>query len=179
MELIDVIDEDGNPTGTVKPRKSVHRDGDLHRTVHVWLLTSRKEVLLQKRAKTKSTHPGLWDMACAGHITHGETSLEASVKEIEEELGIQINPEDIRFLFSIKSRHIHHGGVKTDYELHDVYLVKKDIPLSFFTLQIDEVEAVKYIPIADFRKKVFNRDSDLVPHFEEFEKICAILGVPV
>jgi len=40
MELIDILDEQGNPTGQVKPQPDVHRDGDWHKTVHLWILNS-------------------------------------------------------------------------------------------------------------------------------------------
>lgn len=176
MEMLDVLDENGEPTGVVKARGMVHRDGDLHRTVHVWLLNSRKEVLLQKRAADKKTHPGLWDMACAGHIAHGETSLETAGKEFAEELGILIPLSDLRYVFSVRSRHVHRGGRITDNELHDVYLVRKDIPLSDFRIQKEEVEDVAYLPLDEFCRKVAGKDPSLVPHFEEFETMCRLLS---
>ncbi len=176
MECVDVLDEQGEPTGEVKARKAVHRSGELHRTVHVWIMNDRREVLLQKRAQSKNTHPGLWDMACAGHIVHGDTSLETAVKEIQEELGVDIPESDIAYLFSIRSRYSHRHGRTVDYELHDVYLVNKNIPLTCFTLQAEEVEAVRYVSLADFHRMVLSKDPGLVPHFEEFEKICQLLS---
>lgn len=176
MEFVDVLDENGEPTGEVKARKAVHRSGELHRTVHIWIMNSRKEVLLQRRAKTKNTHPGLWDMACAGHITHGDTSLETAEKEIEEELGVHIPPSEIRYLFSIGSCYSHRGGLMTDNELHDVYLVLKDIPLSEFVIQAEEVEDIKYMSLDEFRLKTQAKDPGLVPHFAEFEKMCLLLS---
>lgn len=176
MELVDVLDENGEPTGEVKARKAVHRSGELHRTVHVWIMNSQKEVLLQKRAQRKNTHPGLWDMACAGHIVHGDTSLETAVKEIREELGVDIPPSDITYIFSIRSRYVHNSGRTVDYELHDVYGVRMDIPLSAFVLQAEEVEAVRYVGLADFQRMVLAKDPGLVPHFEEFETICRLFS---
>lgn len=175
MEFVDVLDENGNMTGVVKPRKAVHRSGELHRTVHVWIMNSHHELLLQKRAKTKNTHPGLWDMACAGHITHGDTSLETAEKEIAEELGIHIPSSEIRFLFSVRSSYSHYGSLLIDNELHDVYLVLKDIPLSDFVIQTEEVEDIMYMTLSDFRNKVQAKDPGLVPHFDEFEKMCQLL----
>ena len=39
----------GLPTGRTKERAAVHRDGDLHRTLHVWLVKDDRSVLLQRR----------------------------------------------------------------------------------------------------------------------------------
>ena len=53
-EYFDIRDSAGNPTGEVKARSLVHRDGDIHGTSHVWLVRKNKksgyDVLLQKRS---------------------------------------------------------------------------------------------------------------------------------
>jgi isopentenyldiphosphate isomerase len=54
----------------------VHRDGDYHRAVEVWIyVESTGELVLQKRADGKDSWPGRWDTSSAGHITAGDTSL--------------------------------------------------------------------------------------------------------
>ena len=176
FELIDVLNENGEPSGVIRSRRAVHRDGDLHRTVHVWIMNRQNQVLLQKRAATKKTHPGLWDLSCAGHISHGETSLEAARKEIGEELGIDVLPAEIVYLFSHRSCDAHDQGRMTDNEIHDIYLIEKDIPLSSFTIQEEEVEDLMYVPLCDFHDRVQAKDPLLVPHFTEFERILAILA---
>ena len=74
LELLDLVDENGVPTGEVKERELVHRDGDRHRTSHVWLFRQRNgrwQVLLQKRSEQKDSHPGCYDISSAGHIPAG------------------------------------------------------------------------------------------------------------
>ena len=64
LELLDLVDENGVPTGEVKERELVHRDGDRHRTSHVWLFrrwNGQWQVLLQKRSVQKDSHPGRFD----------------------------------------------------------------------------------------------------------------------
>ena len=57
-------------------RSAVHRDGDYHRAVHVWIFAeSTQQLLLQKRADCKDSWPGLWDISSAGHVSAGDTSL--------------------------------------------------------------------------------------------------------
>ena len=56
MELIDIRDEEGRPTGRIKDREEIHRDGDLHATSHVWIVDNQKDscrILLQKRSMDK------------------------------------------------------------------------------------------------------------------------------
>ena len=99
-EPLDVLHADGRPTGRSKRRGRVHRDGDWHRAVHIWLYNDRRELLLQKRSRQKDTHPGMWDVSCAGHLTAGDDSRTAAVRELHEELGLEAGPEELRFLWS-------------------------------------------------------------------------------
>ena len=83
-ELLDVFDSNGELLGKSKPRAQVHKTGDWHKTVHVWIISSQGELLLQKRSESKESHPGLWDISCAGHIKSGQTSTDAAIKEARE-----------------------------------------------------------------------------------------------
>ncbi|XP_040956655.1 nudix hydrolase 3-like isoform X2 [Gossypium hirsutum] len=57
-------------------RGDVHRDGDYHKAVHIWIFTeSTQELLLQKRTDCKDSWPRLWDISSAGHISAGDSSL--------------------------------------------------------------------------------------------------------
>ena len=80
------------PTGKVKERGQVHKDGDWHRSVQVWV--AQKEttnnsvrVLLQRRSPFKDTHPNQLDVSCAGHVNAGDDILETTMRELDEELG--------------------------------------------------------------------------------------------
>ncbi|KAG4201867.1 hypothetical protein ERO13_A05G304350v2 [Gossypium hirsutum] len=80
VEYLDVLTKIGKKIGKKiggsKPRGDVHRDGDYHKAVHVWIFTeSTQELLLQKRADCKDSWPGLWDISSAGHISSGDSSL--------------------------------------------------------------------------------------------------------
>lgn len=55
-EILDIVDEEGIPTGEVVDRNIAHSLGILHRTAHVWLLREKDDniqVLLQKEVRTK------------------------------------------------------------------------------------------------------------------------------
>ena len=80
--------------GRSKPRGEVHRDGDWHRSVHVWL-TDGESLLLQRRSAHKDTHPNLLDVSCAGHLSGLDASLETAVKELKEELGFEATEEQL------------------------------------------------------------------------------------
>ena len=75
MEIFDIVDENGNPTGQTIERSLAHTNGVRHRTVHIWIVrkvNGKWQVLLQKRALTKDSFPGRYDTSSAGHIQAGD-----------------------------------------------------------------------------------------------------------
>ena len=98
MELFDVIDEDGNKTGQVKERGVAHRDGTLHSTVHIWIVRPNREsgydILLQKRSECKDSNPGAYDISSAGHVSAGDELMESALREMEEELIVNLRKSD-------------------------------------------------------------------------------------
>jgi isopentenyldiphosphate isomerase len=73
-------------------RLQVHADGWWHQTFHCLIISQRNDqpsLLLQLRHPDKDTFPNLLDISCAGHLLAGE-SAEDGVRELEEELGVQV-----------------------------------------------------------------------------------------
>ena len=69
-------------------------------------MNDKKELLLQKRSATKKSHPNCWDISGAGHIRAGESVIEGAIRELKEELGIEANENDLRFIDIVKSTKI-------------------------------------------------------------------------
>lgn len=88
-EIFDIVDELDRVVGQA-PRWRVHAQGLRHRAVHVLVGDTSGRVYLQKRADTKDNHPGVWDSSCSGHVDSGEGYLAAAVRELGEELGIEL-----------------------------------------------------------------------------------------
>ena len=86
-------------------------EGWFHPTAHVWLYTNNGKALLQKRAAEKDTFPGLWDVSVAGHVHAGETPMEAALREVKEELDMELDSGSLHFLGRFKSEHSHPGGI--------------------------------------------------------------------
>ncbi|MDQ3657312.1 MAG: NUDIX domain-containing protein [Chloroflexota bacterium] len=144
-ELFDVITEDGAPTGIVKRRAEVHRDGDWHRAIHVWVYGVQDGIpflLFNLRGRHKDTWPGVLDVTVGGHLAAGET-IEQAFREIEEEIGIAADPGQLRFLETRKA----YG--KIERELQDVFLYRDDRPLGEYRSNPAELEGLVRLPVTD------------------------------
>lgn len=122
-EQIDVLNPDGTPAGYSCGRNEVHTKGLWHRTVHIWAFDGKGRVLFQVRAKVKESNPNLLDTSCAGHISAGDDSRNAAVRELREELGIHKKPEDLEYLFESGHESVLNGGAYLDNEFYDTYKI--------------------------------------------------------
>ena len=84
-EQIDVLNADGTSAGYSCGRSKVHAEGLWHRTVHIWAFDSNKRILFQLRSRVKENNPGLLDTSCAGHVSAGDSSVNAAVRELRED----------------------------------------------------------------------------------------------
>lgn len=175
MEYLDVLDAEGNPTGQKKLRAEIHRDGDWHRAMDVWILNSKGELLLQKRSPEKENNPNLWNISVAGHIASGDDAVTTAIREAREELGVSFAHKDLEYLFRLPEQSIHRGGAYLNNEWVDVYLATRNLDLSTLCLQKEEVTAVRWIPFRELEKLVSADDKNFVPHDNEYKKLFKIL----
>ncbi len=124
-ERFDLVDARGNSLGVAKRRGDVHRDGDWHRAVHLWVVNAegpRAWVVLQRRSLAKDTWPGRVDVSVAGHLASGETADDA-LREADEEIGLVVTPAQTKWLGRAAKRlALPDGGC--DNEILDVYATR-------------------------------------------------------
>ncbi len=128
-EIFDVVNERDEVIGQ-QERSEVHRLGLLHRAVHVLVFNAAGQVFLQKRSLTKDRQPGLWDSSASGHVDTGEDYDACAVRELGEEIGLQLSAAPQR-LFKLAP------GVETDQEHVWVYRCEAEGP---FRLHPEEIE---------------------------------------
>lgn len=183
MELFDVRNPDGSPSGIVRERGVAHREGSLHATVHIWVVRENDksgfDVLLQKRSASKDSHPGFYDISSAGHIAAGEDYLPSAVRELSEELGISASESELQYVG------IHRGGFEDvfygrpfkDEELSAVYVYAEPVSAGGLRLQESEVEEVVWIDYEECRKRMEDGTLKNCVYADEFEMVGTYLGV--
>ncbi len=161
-ELVDILDEQGNYTGRTEMKSKAHELGLFHPTIHVWCYSESGSVLLQQRGANKSTYPLLWDVSVAGHIGAGEEPEIGAFREVQEEIGVIMNTSNMEkigvFLMEKK-----HSERIWDREFNHTFLypLDKSTPL---IKQESEVEALKWITLEEFDKRIRDNDQRFVPN---------------
>lgn len=146
MENVILVDENDNELGTME-KLEAHRKSLLHRAVSVFIINSKGEWLLQKRAGSKYHSGGLWTNTCCSHPFPGENSIKAAQRRLMEEMGISA---EIREVFQF----IYHEKMDNgfyEHELDHIFIGTSD---KNPVINTDEVEKWKYISFAEMKKDI-------------------------
>ena len=152
-ELIDVYNNKKERTGKIVERKrgASLEKGEYIISVTCWIINKDGKILLTQR-KTDKHNGGMWEPT-TGLVVSGENSLQGIIRELNEEIGIRINPSEIKLIKEIIEE-------RTDINFfRDIYLIRKDIDLNTLKYKDGEVVNAKYVTIGEFNSMLSNKQT--------------------
>ena len=157
MEQRDLYDINRALTGKTIFKGDSIPDNNYIVVVLVFIQNSEGKFLIQKRSEIKNGKYA----TTGGHPKSGETSLQGIITEVKEEIGVDVNPQDLV---------LYYGG-RSDSEkvFWDDYYIKMDIPnIEELKLQEEEVASVHWFSAEEINK-LMKEDKFFMNHYEEFE----------
>lgn len=139
MEVWDIYNENREKTEKTHIRGEEMQEGDFHQVIHVWIMNESGQFLIQRRQPWKKGWSNMWDCSAAGSALAGETSEMAAIREVKEELGIDLQMVNSEILFTIKFAR----------GFDDHFLVVQDINIEDLSLQYEEVADAKWATIEE------------------------------
>ena len=155
MEYLDILDENGNRTGKRDARENIHKLGLLHAEVAAFIYTETGKILLQKRKSNKATYAGVWSVT-GGHVLAGENNEDAIIREIKEELNLNIEKEKVIFVTTYKSKKVKDDVINNKFfSIYNVEISEEQ----FYKIKIqkEELEDVKLFSIEEI-ENIINSD---------------------
>lgn len=139
MEKIDVLQFDYQNNTYLKTDKTALRSDDMKPNeyrviVHLCIFNDKNELLIQRRSKQKQSWAGRWDITCGGQVQSSESAGEAIRRELNEELGVDIDFSKIRPAISF---HYFEG-------VDHVYIIKQNMDVNKLKFNDSEVIDAKY-----------------------------------
>ena len=146
-EFFPLVDKNNNLIGKIS-RNNAHRSpSKIHRAIYVLVINEKRELLLQKRSKTKDIFPGCWDLSVGGHVSYGEEYLDTAVRESKEEIGLQIKIHDVKYLGEVL---VSVSWEQEFFRVYEYYLK----PTDTIKLSREEISDYKFIPMALVLRKM-------------------------
>lgn len=158
----------------VLTRSQIHKQGLWHRIIVVAIVDKDNNVLMQQRSKTKDKNPDMWDISVTGHISVGQDGLSAACREIQEELGTDVEEKELRYMFSYRKEQFVNEN-HFDRQFYDFFVLrKKHIDLNKIKIQESEVQQVKMIAESELIKMI--KEKKVVERDETYKCLFDFLG---
>lgn len=136
-EILEIVDENNHVIGKAS-RLECYQKGLLHRAVNVFVFNSKGEVFLQKRSAKKFGFPLFWDLSCSEHVKPGESFIDAAKRGLKEELGIDVEVEEILPIHRVDNRDESNNQKYLDSELIVTFKAVFDGEMKFDPREVAE-----------------------------------------
>jgi len=137
MEQLDIFDKHGTRTGEILVRgQDELQPGQRILVVHIWVINSKGELLIQRRADHLKAWPGRWTTT-GGAVSSGEDSHLSACRELAEELGVTAPIEEIAHFAPVDGVH---------YEQIRLYRARWDAKIRIQAAEVeDKAGQVDYV----------------------------------
>ena len=135
MEKWDLYNAKREKTGLTMQRGENIPKGLYHLVVSAWIVNQQGQYLLSQRHPDKQ-YPLYWECT-GGAVLSGENSLQGAVREVKEELGITLAPEQGKPIYQFRREDMQ--------DFYDVWLFHADIDIKEMVLQKTEVVDVQWV----------------------------------
>ena len=162
MEIWDLYDENRSIIGEHIRGTELPENG-FHLVVHVWIKNHAGQYLMTQRSANKRTFPLLWECV-GGSAFKGETGIQSAVREVQEEIGLELCPEDGQLLFTKIRKTI---GDKRYNDIVEVWLFHHDGDIPLKNATTDEVAQACWMD-AD-RIRTLRRENKLVYSIKDLD----------
>jgi 8-oxo-dGTP diphosphatase len=147
-ELIDIYDRNRNRTGLTIPRKGAFlREGQYMLYVLAILQNLEDRILITQRALDKHWAAGWWEVT-GGGVSSGETSEETIVREVSEEVGLDVSGMELNRIYTYENVDLERG----DNYIVDIYRFCFDFSLDDVALQESEAIGCRLATFEEIRQ---------------------------
>lgn len=159
MEHWDLYDKKRNKINKIVKRGDILKDDEYHIVVNAWIRNSKNEFLITQRAANKK-YAFMWECT-GGSALAGETSLTAAVREVKEELGIDLDESTGKLLGSTLR---HYPNCP---DIFDVWIFTCDISIEDVTIQKEEVCDVMWASVEKIKELYNEKKFEANAFFED------------
>lgn len=144
MELLDLYDANGNKLNKTVERGQKFKEGKIMISMAI-IKNDKNQYLIQKTSKEKGSFYAL----TGGHVLHNETDIEAIIREVKEELGMDVLENEIK---KIAFDNHPNGPV-----LVSLFLINKNIDINSLIFQKEEVECANWLSKEEVLRLISNK----------------------
>lgn len=162
-EFWELFDANGHKTGELLKQGDFIPQGRFHLVGAAWIQNSYGQFLVSQRHPNKNNYPYFWECT-GGSAISGEDGLHGAIREVKEELGIDLSPDGAQLLYRTRRDDLQ--------DFYEAWLFHMDFPSDRLILQETEVIDAKWVSAKELRRM---HDSKILhPYLEYIIKIGLI-----
>ncbi len=143
MEILDLYDDNCNLLNETIVRGNTPIKGRNIMLSVIYIKNNDNKYLIQKTSKEKGSKYS----STGGHVVHNEDGLSTIIRELKEELSINTNPKEIKYIDTFK--------YPNKQCIFNVYLLEiNNLNINNIKLQQEEVESIKWMNKDEIKKLI-------------------------
>ena len=162
MSKWDLYDENFKNTGIVIDDIDEIPDGMYHYSINIWILNSKKRLLLIRNTLNYNIHyPGFWN-SINGNVLSGDNQIKTCIDSVKSKIGIKIKKSELKKI-DTRLRDPYHY-------IYETYIISKDIDLNEICFVDNSVVQVKWVDLKELYNMIENGEIAwvLIPRIEEY-----------
>jgi len=167
-ELIDIYDCDRNFTGLTVPRETRMAEGQYMLYVLAIIQDRQGRILITQRSMDKHWAAGWWEVT-GGGVSAGETSEQAIVRELAEEVGLDVADYPLERIYVYENVDLESG----DNYIVDIYRFQLDFAVEDVVLQASEAIDCKLATFDEIEKLA---EQGIFLHFSRIKQALEAIG---
>lgn len=157
MELLDIYDADGRPTGRIHQRGTPFETGEFGLATVVVIYDSRGRIFCTRRSPEKKLAPNMWESP-GGSVLAGETGPQGAVRELREETGLAAREDELVFVTRRQLKDV----------LLDTYALHRDFSPDQVVFQPGETVDGRWFPLDEWERLARSREILAGAYSDEF-----------
>jgi isopentenyl-diphosphate delta-isomerase type 1 len=153
-ELLTVVDDNDNVIGEAT-KKEIRTKVLNHRSVHIFIFNGNGELMICKRPHFKQAYPNQYTSSAGGKVSAGENYEESAHRELEEELGIDVELKKI-------GSYINYHEVANNRVFHQLFMGESEGP---YVPDPNEIEQYEFVKLDELEQRVKNKKNDFAEPF--------------
>lgn len=144
MELVKIYNNRNEYIDKIKDRKELE-NGEYRNLVHIWIINSKGELLLQRRSEMKKHFPNMWSVT-SGCVHSDESFVQTCKREVKEELNVDLDENNLEYMISYKLEKV----------IAQVFVLYQDVDINKVRVQEEEVSEVKFVTCEELEEMIKN-----------------------
>ncbi len=151
---------------TSDQKENIIKHKKFTRTVHVWVVNPKKELLMQKRSDRRIFYPNRWDIALEDNLKEGESVIDGAIRIARKRIKLDVVKEDLEYVGTVRNL-----KYKYDMEFRYIYIMRCNKRINEYIYKTKDIADLRYFNFEKLEEMIKRRKKSIIKHYSEYEMV--------